>query len=325
MARAYKSAAQTTRTKLRQAWRDLLATEIKDALDENNFKAEIEMAITNWQAQIGRCEATPPYLTYACPSLHTKGDPIDWSPHELNEPDFDVYSGILSACASAGARLFLTTHVRAHRKDQDDSSGYLSEDAIDYSFRGRRAQPSTTKKVVHKLINSRDVVCKSLPEGALNFRPNDMIQNTAQCDCPRDQPCSSPMLVIVPDMYEFVLHLLDDDRCAVADLLDYLKAKYSRKENKLILEAALAKIIDAEETRLRAGLRNVHRWNDDDRMLEYAGDGKRLVPAIIACHDMKIDFLLMKALRCLRGAPMSVLSRLLELCPSFPFDLIKEE
>lgn len=322
MTRAYKNVAQSTRNKLRRSWQLLLATKIDDRFDEDNFRTEIETALTNWQAQIGRSEATPSYLTYACRESHAKGDAIDWSFHELAGHDFDVYCGLLNACADAGARLFMTTYVRAHRENDDGLPEAQSDDDVDYRCRGRKSGLPTTRKVVHSLIDTRDFVCENLPTGALNFRANDAIQDKPLCDCPNDQPCSSPMLVIVPDMYEFVLDILDGGRCAVADLLDYLRLKHSRKENRLIIDAVLSKIIDTEETRNRDRLRKASCWVD---VPVYTCESDRLVPALIACHEMQLDFLLMKAFRCLRGAPVSVFSKLLELCPTFPFDLIRDE
>jgi hypothetical protein len=236
-----------------------------------------------------------------------------------------TYDGYSSGSESSDDR-FGYRRNKTYKEDNDMFFENASNEDEHGPWRTHKSRKPETRKMLHSFMGTQSIKRRVLAQEKLDFSADSIIQDTALYRCRHDQPRSLSMLVTVPDMYEFVLHLIDDSNCAIADLLDYLKgmdqAETGRGEDRILLDAVLSKIFDTERIRHREQLRKEGSMVAAPR---YACDGDRLVPALMACHELEIDFLSMKAVRCLRGAPVSVLAKLLKLCPSFPLSLIEDE
>jgi hypothetical protein len=122
-----------------------------------------------------------------------------------------------------------------------------------------------------------------------------------------------------------MLDKLEDPTYNIEDLIGYLKSLVLGPRHDIrpgdvhLLNTVLSKVIESEDTRIRRAKRHGVRYG----AAIYNRD--TLVPAMVACQETGHDFLLIKALRCLRGAPISIFSELFEISPSFPYDLNEAE
>jgi hypothetical protein len=323
-----------------------------EPIDTPEREETLEEVLRRWQTDLVRVGQVPMYLVHVLPSLQavkeTKDQRCSDAVAYIQEHGFSLHQELQKSCLNAGCRIFLSSCRRQREPalDLEETSsahegGSESEDSTeiptddensdlysDFDVHGDFVEESQLSRAPARSYDDgriQDLEGRYLPHGLIKAGLDDMIHGDPFSMYPRGEAVHLVLAFIVPDMYELMLDKLEDPTCSIGDLIGYLKSLVLGPQRSIrpgdihLLNTVLSKVIEGEETRIRRAKR--HRVGCGAAI--YNRD--TLVPAMVACQETGHDFLLSKALRCLRGAPISIFSELFEISPSFPYNLIETE